>query len=1484
MVVKQVVNPKRPDEILENLSPDDKGHLNLPESITAEGVKYILQNQKGEPVNTTIHIKPENVENYVYVPVSQGKEEEEQEKKQDSEEATETQATETEAVDAVKKEIAEAIPEEQNEAIAANLDATRALRSYFRNFLGINPEDFAKAVVRLRSRPGGDITVANAIQHYIGAKLGAKLARDGVKIKDTYDLIERLNVINPHTGRHEYYDLVREAYKELGYNEGLAKRLTNSFFEFIGDSHVMGVTYAMRNAKTDFGLSWAQLYNQKLQKAGKNAEIYSPQTIKMLHSKLTGGGLQGGENDIAAEVATSLAEEVEETLAKSSDVGQTFEETAKEIAEDLVAAATSPEVTAADIEAVRANLLKVNLDGQAVFMTPNVNESLKYAVHKAFLSGEKSLDHLARMQEAAAEAIAQMEDADGIAELRALKNYSLGMLEDSGDGYVSGKLIGEWANKIFSREGAFSAQTSDVNETQKRLNALGLLVYAKENGLSLEAKWDDAQYKEAIEFIKENFSIAGAISEYISYEGAYDPTKFVTSAAKTMSAARYALGISDIGAAFKNLADLKTRNAPSTSLELVKYEDAKKITDAIIETAENIVTTKEKQEDEGSEDTDKTSEAEEPTEETAEGQQQKPGILSILPDSPFSTLLEGETLTLKDPDNGEPAFALRYNDDGGLDIATATEEKFTIPGDEAAIIVNKLSELEAAEDPEEEYNTYIDVLSDLSEAKLRHTLPEGAEEAAEAFGEAAAGEEPAEAPETSETEQVAEELEENTSEEQAENEESLPDQIEAEAEEVQAEQKEQEELVQEDLEDVAEDHAEAIEQETGEESEGETSANLTAPGDLGQYSEVFKQLQKEFEDDDDLLYDYRKGLHPITRQAFNSLDPKETGVYPISRTIGNKYFTSVRGHQIEAPTYAQALDEAMAKIEELTQEGKIPQDAYNFLKAAYDLENKYKQEAETTRFEPSKYTATQLSAEHINNWREEAANRLATDMAKLKEPPTEAARKEIFDYLRNTITGLHDDGIIPGQITFSEGGRGPGITINNKHYEGDEAVEKMLDLIKEHYGEDAYETLKGNIEELKYAAENADPDYHEYWENQKKIGQAQTDVNDKYHNVLKYAERKRVSPKTFKKRVSDLLEYADTLAKENGGEIAERIKRGFTRALNESNIELPEDFESLTDLLPQFIEYFNRYRENKGLEPVEVKLGVKPKKTKEQAKKDERSNTSIETPVDEGGIEGQKSEQLEAETGTKQESETEPENAKIPSKSAKEQKASKEKKVKVPAKSNIHAILNTIKEKYVNGKKPPTEGRVKRAIKTQLSKALGDEPTPEALAKLNDYFGTDAESYDDLLTTLAQAVVDAYDAKQSEALKESAKKVKEKQETREANEDTLPSGFDANEIRRGLANFIENYPLPPKAVEDMVAKYGSDFSKWSPEALEELGEKLRTTLGKTSIGQSIQEFFPKGFIVEEPEEENTDENDVKDLDELEGPSDEDLESLEEEEY
>ena len=225
------------------------------------------------------------------------------------------------------------------------------------------------------------------------------------------------------------------------------------------------------------------------------------------------------------------------------------------------------------------------------------------------------------------------------------------------------------------------------------------------------------------------------------------------------------------------------------------------------------------------------------------------------------------------------------------------------------------------------------------------------------------------------------------------------------------------------------------------------------------------------------------------------------------------------------------------------------------------------------------------------------------------------------------------------------------------------------------------------------------------------------------------------------------------------------------------------------------------------------------------------------------------------------------------------EKEKEEIKPSVPAKSNVDAVFNTILEKYVSGKKAPTEGRVRRALNTQLSKLFGGEPE-QALDTLNDYFNTSADNYDDLLNELAQRVVDAYDERRAEQLKEAAKKTKE---TSNTDGNTLPSGFDANEVKQGLANFVENYPIPPKAVEDLLEKYGTNFSEWSTDALEELRNKLKETLGNTSLGESIQEYFPEGFIVEKKGEEPEEQKTQEETEEFEGPSEEELEELEEEE-
>lgn len=1692
-----MVNPKRPDEILENLSPNNHGLIDLPETHVADGVKYQLQNTEGRQYSNTLHVKPENLEKYIYVPAQEGAAKEEKAGKEKEAPVEETPSADTLANEILEDyatgEAQEEISDEKKaEAIRLNLDATVALRSYFRNFLGVNPEDFAKRAPELRNRPDGKIIIAGATQHFIGAKIGAIMARRGIKIADTYDLVSRLNRMDDYTAKPEYYSDVFHAYKEMGYADNTAKRLTNSFFEFISDANVMGIFYAMRTWESDFGLAAATVYNRKLAAAGPLAELYTAESIKQLQEELSGTkvsaeDIEGAASEKIQELQKLAATEIEDTEAVGLE--ESYTGTIKELSDEFASAANSAHISPIDEEIAIANVLRITPDKTAIFSTAELNNSIVYAMHKAYKAGYtvQDLENIVKRSDTI------VDDLD-VDSLKAIKTHVLELMSDADGPMLPGKFMGETIDEIFSSDGLFSTDKANVERAQRHLIRLGLMVYAKENNLEINADWNDEQYKDALDFIKNNFSVGSAVSEYVQYQSEYTPANILAAAAANKAAIQYAYGVKKARVALAHLDGIPPQH------QAISANPG--LTDTELEEGEPMPVEGENAEEEPENDID--------------SKEEQAAMKNIAPPDIVENLANGKPVVLKG-DDGEPEFKLEMGeDDLVFTVTTLPDGKtFTIPtdSDDADNLSLLLLDVDAAPSASEKLSKKTELLNFLNELSLKYSNPE-AREAAKMFAEGAtkqeeespqqefeeeqpSGKTPArvekqEEPQAEQEQQQEKEdesagqkptkiIEETASTQQEEELPAEGAQTELEATAKEINDVEKEALAADGLpEDIADTVKEKVEGESteepgeqvGEEQPAEEEekvqentptvggeirlesptgkqekfnleklagkpvtdltkndvyellGNEEAMRELGtsqkakdiadkasrigvpeEYvrglvgSSLFRELLYEnpnlikelskfpknrknviiptvtvdakgnpavylekfslkngrrattkvtgfepplSEEDKKTIEKYLNTLKryvPALEKVGDVLNSDKTarqalydaysggkaeylqrvatdarkklkdyfgesaeyvkeeavrGRYPLTRELIDKYAldlyppTQIRegefaatnpytGERVTGKTYGEALDNLISSLDDAAKEGKIPQDFVDVFRntVSKDIELREKYSGKVPEeLQKEVDDGIGRSSTFLYQKVRDAINDMS--LVKLGTDPETYAKNQFARTLRAitnelatrfNITDLHS-------VVQHLEDKGTNITQND--------IQQALDVIGK-YAPDSEKTLQHTYSQIMEMAKEYKPrwekdieDFKQKQELDTKFREIAAKADDAYQKLWdKVMPNRKLTAKTAYKKIHDTFKEVDdaltTLEQLRPG-TTDRVRNQIYNFIKDvysryelpvpSGLPKPDNITSLEELAPYMLDAYNIVRQKKnGLPPYKgiedfspPKTTPKPASTEEPTGEKETENKTAKTSK----AGGKKKETKKP--ATKQEVAT----------------ASK-----LPSKSNIDATLNTIKAKYMKGKKPPTEGRVKRAITTQFSKLFGENPGEDVLKELNEHFGTNAKDYDELLTTLAQEIVNAYDKKHSEELKEAAKKVKE---TKPTDEEKLASGFDANEIRRGLSNFIENYPIPPKAVEDLVSKYGSDFSKWSPEALEELGQKLRKAFGNNSIGQSIQEFFPKGFVVEQPEpekEESAEENGAPE--ETEGPTEEDLEALEENE-
>lgn len=1487
------------NELPDNLKKVENGKLILPPTVHIGDYVYRLYNSEGSQYSNTIRINPNNSDRYVYVLEEGSKEESqeptEQERVSEEPEASQTQEPSeplednefdftqdaeeeqlqkedplTKDVDKIKESIdnipegskssieekindteqeAEEQPskEKEIEKVIARTKVALEVRSFFKDFFGVEMENFASRLPALK-RKYGDFAVTAGLNEYYGAIIGIYAKNIGIELNSAQDLADMLASMWSEDVKSNLWYKLKDSLEALGFSSRRAANMVDNFFKFAADASVQGLLNAFSAHHTSHGIYSAFKYYQsipdgvevRLSDLNKETFENNVNELKLLHQN------QKEEKEVEKLLEavneysqTPSNEDLEEEIIPTEAVRQKAREYAQKVL-------NSDYISKSHIQIARANLVDVDT-GKPVFNTKKISDTIKFAIHEVskHRRDEQFKDELSDINFDFIDMLKKAENGD-FSSLIATKKALASMLGNKEmAGLVSAESIGNLLDNVISQTGIFStAYEPGVNTlkvAQEKLNLAGIALFAAKNNLPLGVDWTESQYKELAEFLADNMSLASAFTKVdsMSEEDLVNfLADYVSSGASV--AAKYAALVRDEEKII-SLKDLDGGLPTETSLSEPQPVEEKTVDEAVKET-ENLL------EDE---------EPEEPQrlEEAGSVSIDYKGFSVNSPDELEQKLLDGEdiqfsakidgkdvelTFKFKDgfPDNLEASVKI-----DGVDIFdgfTQVPEEFSVKIFENLLDVAGTKPPKAVldnlnEDAPEEVKRLAYFSG--AERKLGYTLLDAIntfaalKDADEILSEnmATTIEE--------EGQKIGEELDdiakESIPEEQQEQETT-------ENEPIVEEKAQQEEQV--EPEQNIEQTQEAAEENTSSEEQQKEKPELSyeAKEFLSTYENMPEDEKKE------TYINYRQGKEPILTDTLRYLSDnyKDLKLSHINKLPSGQYTVRFNGENIVGDTVSEVFDEVLNKAEELSAQGKIDKDSFGLMQRAKELNDQYKKEANSQRYEISDNTVKKyLDDEGAEEWASELLDEISRNFDKLKTEPSKYAQNKIVSHLVNIVSSLHNDGVIPGNIRVYHYGDNTTLAVGKDKYEGKEAIDKALELIGDHYDRDTYENLKGVIDNVLYQTEQYDKEYKEYRDTKEKENKLIKDSSDVFESLLSYARRKKISPKTLTNKVKNTLSELEKLREAGTDNFKKKLDDAVKKWVKiNTGVDL-DDVDNYQELVPLFLQGFNHIRNVEGLPAIEL-----PELKAEEPK------------------------QKEEEKGTKEKPQEQ------------EKKSERTTSVSVPSESNLKAIYNTIYESYLNSDKRPKEGFIARKFKSNLRKALkldkNAEPPKEVIDKLNEALGTSGSSIDDIASEIADRVVADWETKQREKEKDVG--------TIEKGKEYLDK-FDLGEIKEGIKKMLGELPIPPKAYEDLVKEYGKP-ADWNKGIFEQFREGIKEQFKNSpNMLETIQTFFPSGFLIEEKPEESEEAEDEKvpDLEDLEGPPeeilDEDIESLSDEE-
>ena len=322
-----------PAEALGNLTADEKGHIQLKPVAVVEGKKYTLFNEEsGRAISNNIKVKPENVEKYVYVPSEETPSTEDEKAASDTSieaasaglegpeqvrdrpidkleklargepiEELEEHGEETPSEE-VSEEPAGAEEESKEEVGAkavvpadvqkraetelkikkATAELTASVRSYFRTFVGVNPENIAKNAPEI-VKQFGEVGLLNITGYFIGTYAATRIASAALldnelkSIQSKEDLFKYMLSLDKETGRSKIESIAAEAYMRLGYDKRTANYYAKDWVQTLSRTNAWGMMAAIEHSGSSRGLyNMVSVFFNLKKNGAAGAKLLSP--------------------------------------------------------------------------------------------------------------------------------------------------------------------------------------------------------------------------------------------------------------------------------------------------------------------------------------------------------------------------------------------------------------------------------------------------------------------------------------------------------------------------------------------------------------------------------------------------------------------------------------------------------------------------------------------------------------------------------------------------------------------------------------------------------------------------------------------------------------------------------------------------------------------------------------------------------------------------------------------------------------------------------------------------------------------------------------------------------------------------------------------------------------------------------------------------------------------------------------------------------